>query len=53
MSPDIESMKLFLSSDPLASIENAFMSYVLSAIPLTTISTNLGIIGTGVQSKLR
>ena len=37
----------------LGDCEYAFISYVLSAIPLTTISTNLEMIGTGFQSKFK
>ena len=37
----------------LESCEKQFISQVLLAIPLTTMSTNLDIIGTGFQSKFK
>jgi len=53
ISASTASMYLVLFLTPNGSCEYAFISYIRSDIPLTTISTNLDIIGTGFQSKLR
>ena len=49
----IPSIYSVLLLTPYGSCEYAFTSYALSAIPLTTISTNFGIIGTGFQSRFK
>ena len=53
MSLSIDSIYAVLLLTPDGSCENAFISNTLSDIPFTTISTNLGIIGTGFQSKFK